>query len=172
LSVGGVCHGTLTPCSFLHPSNRLFPPPLRSPKIEVRLLAHYSEDRNLLAAFTEEGPLAAASAGPTSAAGRQRAPRPPHLTSPPASSARPPPSQQARGVRGAAKREDFFRRLARQWRALAPAVPVSDTERAHAKELCYGIIYGAGVSERFDRFKFHSLGLDLTRLERCIVCIP
>jgi hypothetical protein len=70
-------------------------------QVEVRILAHYSEDRFLLSAFAE--PPAGADAG-----------------------------------------EDFFRRLARHWRGTAPGVPITVAERSAAKEMCYGIIYGAG----------------------------
>jgi hypothetical protein len=41
--------------------------------------------------------------------------------------------------------QDFFRRIARQWKQLPPSAPVSATDRAAAKELCYGIVYGMGA---------------------------
>jgi len=76
-------------------------------QVEVRLLAHYSEDPALLNAFAE------------------------------------PPPGTVDGVEQG-KSEDFFRRLARHWHKVPPDVPISVAERSAAKEMCYGIIYGAG----------------------------
>jgi len=76
-------------------------------QVEVRLLAHYSEDPDLLDAFAE------------------------------------PPLGTTDGVEKT-KGEDFFRRLARHWHNVPPEVPITVAERSAAKEMCYGIIYGAG----------------------------
>ena len=61
-------------------------------------------------------------------------PRPPPLTHPP----RPP-------LRAAV---EPFAALAARWRGLPEGSPVTPEERAHAKKLAYGIVYGMVSVER------------------------
>jgi len=84
-------------------------------QVEVRLLAHYSEDQNLIAAFSP-------------AVAQQT------------TSGRIDGNDEDGDIDG----QDFFRRLARQWKQLPRTQAVSAEDRAAAKELCYGIVYGMG----------------------------
>ena len=119
--------------SLLSPRDLLVAPPgfvLLSAdysQVEMRLLAHYSNDQDLINAFKEEAPVAAAAGG-----GYEM------MQSPLASS----PLGATSGAG-----EDFFCRLARQWRLIPTGETVKDADRAAAKEMCYGIIYGAGETK-------------------------
>jgi len=101
-------------------------------QIEVRLLAHYSEDPNLIDAFI------AALAGPSSKGRR------PGLGPSSGGGDGSPDCNSADSAGAPPAGEDFFCHLARRWRRVPPGVAVSAAHRSAAKKMCYGILYGAG----------------------------
>jgi DNA polymerase I-like protein with 3'-5' exonuclease and polymerase domains len=140
------------------------------------LLAHYSEDPNLLAAFDEEhgnnvstnDDLKTKRESKRVNEARQESLLHFHLSPEPIMKAarksrsegndfetdeNDDEEEETEAPEASAKPEDFFRRLARQWRSIPWDEEVSEKDRSAAKALCYGIVYGAGESLIADSLK-------------------
>jgi len=108
-------------------------------QFELRLLAHFSGDEGLLAAFGVDSEVVPLEPTTTSKTGK------------------PPQSQQTKQTKqtkhgkgdGGAKTAggvDVFRRLAARW-CDKPLGLVTSYERNAVKQMCYAVLFGAGVCE-------------------------